>query len=98
MIITPSSAQRVGYVYTGFGTLYQLSRPISGSNYTCLYDILDRLTSWEDPLGKITTSSFSPFCNQTTVTTPTGIQNVTTQDSLCRLASEQTQSELHSYS
>lgn len=88
-----ASVQRVGYTYTGWGTLKQLSRPKAGSNYQFGYDILNRLTSSEDPMSKTTTITPSPYCNETTVTTPAGIQRVTTNDSLCRLVQATTQSE-----
>lgn len=85
--------KRVGYAYTGFSQLRQLSRLQNSldkaANYQ--YDRLGRLTSSSDFLARTTQVEHAPFCTENVVNTPRGIRRRSTYDTLCRLVNVQTE-------
>ncbi len=92
-----TTQMRVQYSYTGFNKLNTLTRKQSSSSsnsvYQYVYDVLDRITQWKDPLSNASNTSYAPYCIQNTVTTARGIQRMTSMDSLCRTTQIATQSE-----
>lgn len=95
---------RVGYGYTGFSQMKNLSRlkRTSPTNTVVAsteisYDPLGRAVRSEDFLGRPTLAAYEPFCVGHTTLSPRGVQTSSSFDTLCRLVQVETQEERHLY-
>lgn len=93
---------RVGYGYTGFSQLKNLSRLKRTSPTTTVvastetkYDPLGRAVRSADFLGRPTLAAYEPFCVGHTMLSPRGVQTSSSFDTLCRLVQVETQEERH---
>jgi RHS repeat-associated protein len=99
-VATPRA--RVSFTRNGFGDVVQQVRQQLTNGPTNIttssYDALGRMIASIDPLGRLTSVNYAPFCTRQTVNSARGVQLEKTFDSLCRLTRLATQNEIRAFS
>ena len=81
-----TQTMRVRYEYSGFSNLRKLIRDRAGleKTFSYSYDRLGRVQASEDPLQRLTSWEYAPYCSEFSVTSPRGVTRTSNFDTLCR--------------